>query len=300
MIPAWMKKQRTRRQIGPGPARLLILCAFEILALAFTSCQRHSNAQRFDLKGKVVSVDRELKRVTIAHEEIPGYMAAMTMPFALKEEWAYGVLGPGDQIKAMLVVDADRSWLEDIVITEEGTVDPTGVTDITHEPTTGEEVPDFKLTNQEGQRIALRQFRGKGLVLTFIYTRCPLPDYCPLMSSHFEELQAALQQKPALMARTDLLSISFDPEYDTPQVLKNYGGSYTQRFDHWQFASGSPDEIKSIAQYFGLRYWAESDQIVHSLRTAVIGPDGKLVKLYRGNEWKVAEILSDLEKLKLA
>lgn len=268
------------------------------LVMILAGCHRQAPATRYELKGKVVTVDRELKQVTIAHEDIPGYMSAMTMPFALKEEWAYGVLGPGDKIKGTLVVTSDRSWVEDLVITQEGGGDPSSTPEPANEPKAGEEVPDFTLTNQDAKRISIRQFRGKALVLTFIYTRCPLPDYCPLMSENFEGLEKELQKKPDLLSRTQLLTISFDPEYDKPEVLRRYGAMYTPDFSHWQFASGTPVEVKAIAQHFGLRYWAESDQIIHSLRTAVIGPDGKLINLYRGNEWKVPELLADLEKVK--
>lgn len=280
-------------------ARLKTAGGLLLLLLLVASCQRHTPERRFELSGKVVSVDRELKEVTIAHAEIPGYMSAMTMPFALKEDWAYGVLEPGDLVKATLVVDSDRSWLEDLVITQEAAADPNGPPLEAPEPKAGDEVPDFPLTNQDAQRISLHQFRGQALVVTFIYTRCPLPDYCPLMSNNFGELLGAMQQNPKLAAKTQLLSISFDPEYDTPKVLKGYGTLYTQSFDHWQFASGSAQQVKDVAGYFGLRYWSEEDQIVHSLRTAVIGPDGRIVKLYRGNEWKAAEILRDLEGLRL-
>src|SRR5262249_34949486 len=144
---------------------------------------------------------------------------------------------------------------------------------------------------------------GRALVLTFIYTRCPLPDFCPLMSSNFAEMDKALQKDPALYEGTHLLSITLDPDFDTAEVLRDYGKFHTADtgrtgFDHWEFATGSKEEIKSVAEYFGLRFWTDSGQIVHSLRTAVISPEGKLVKLYRGNDWKPADIVSDLGRLK--
>ncbi len=257
----------------------------------------HETPKRYELEGKVVSVDRDLKRVTIAHREIPGYMAAMTMPFALKENWAYAVLNPGDQIKATLVVVRERSWLEDVIITHEGTPEQSGTITSQAEPKIGDQVPDFFLTNQDGKKLHLNQYRGKSLVVTFIYTRCPLPDYCPLMIKNFAELDEALRRAPALAGRTHLLTISFDPEYDTPPILRSYGEKYAKSFDRWEFASAPAADVKTIAQYFGLRYWSEADQIVHSLRTAIIGPDGKLAKLYRGSEWKAEEAFRDLQDL---
>jgi protein SCO1/2 len=234
-------------------------------------------------------------------------MDAMTMPFVVKDAWVFGVARPGDTITATLVIDGSRSWLENAVITEPaqpdlaaGSASPAGRPD----PKPGDPVPDFVLTNQDSNRIRLGQYQGRALVLTFIYTRCPLPDFCPLMSSNFAEIERVLQRDRNLYDKTHLLSITLDPDFDTPQVLQNYGGTYTKEagsggFDHWEFATGSTDEIKSIAEYFGLRYWNDGTQIVHSLRTAVISPNGKLVKLYIGNDWKPSGIVSDLEGLKL-
>lgn len=274
------------------------MVTLSLLSSGLIACHRSTRAQRYELKGEVVSVDQRLKKVTIAHEEIPGYMAPMTMPFTVKEEWAYGVLGAGDQVVATLVVDGERSWLEDLVVTQEGVPESTEVVDTASDPQPGTEVPDFPLMNQGGRRISLRQFRGQALVLTFIFTRCPLPDYCPLMSRNFEELQKALEMVPTLASKTRLLSITIDPDYDTPAVLRRYGETYTRNFEAWQFATGTPDELRAVAYYFGLRYWSEDNQLVHTLRTAIIDGDGRLVKLYRGNEWKAEEVLRDLNNLK--
>ena len=170
-------------------------------------------------------------------------------------------------------------------------------------PKPGEEVPDFTLVNQDGKRVRLRSYKGRALVLTFIYTRCPLPDYCPLMTDNFAEIVKAIKDDAAVYAKTQLLSVSVDPEYDTPARLREYGAGLTtesgaQTFSHWQFATGDTDEVKKIATYFGLQYFTEADKVIHSLVTAVISPDGKVVKLYTGNEWKPPEIISDLQNFK--
>jgi protein SCO1/2 len=237
--------------------------------------------------------------VTIAHEEIPGYMDPMTMPFTLRDEWAFSELEPGSQIQATLVVDTGLSWLENPVITSPASPDSTGGNAAGGEPEPGLEVPDLGLVNQDSRAIRLGGYRGRNLVLTFIYTRCPLPDYCPLMTSNFKKIDQELRKNPALQARTRLLSVSVDPEYDRPKVLKEYGqkvaGLAPADFKRWEFATGSPEQVKAVAQFFGMSYWTEKDQVIHSLRTAVIGPDGKLIKLYRGNEWKPEEIVRDLE-----
>lgn len=292
----------------PGLTRTILISVATILCASLLACRSASQppGQRYELKGKVVSVDKQQQKVTIAHEEIKGYMEAMTMPFFLKDAWALDVMEPGDQILATLVVSQGRTWLENPVITKSSGTDKNGgKTASALGPNLGDEAPDFMLVNQDGKRIRLHQYRGKALLLTFIYTRCPLPDYCPLMSQHFAAIERELQKNPALYDKTHLLSISVDPDYDKPSVLRKYGANLTgktgvEMFKHWEFASGTAEEVKAVAQFFGLSYWTEKDQIIHSLVTTIIGPDGKIVKLYRGNEWKPAEALSDLEKLRLA
>ena len=281
---------------------MLFLC----LASMGLACRprRSANEKRYDLKGKVVAIEKTDRTVTIAHEDIPGYMPAMTMPFKIKDNASLEILAPGDQVSATLVIDDVSSWLEDLVITKEAVVDPNAkASDGITEPRPGDEVPDFGLVNQDDKRIHLAQYRGKALVLTFVYTRCPQPDQCTLMSNNFAAIDQELQKQPELYEKTHLLSISFDPDYDTPKVLRSYGASHTGRysdetFQHWEFATGSKDEVKGVAQFFGLRYFHDTEsgneQVIHSLRTAVIGLDGKVVKLYRGNEWKPEQIVSDL------
>jgi protein SCO1/2 len=280
-----------------------------IALLALTGCQpkspqASSDAQRYEIKGKVVSADKKNYQVTIAHEAIPGYMEAMTMPFTLREEWVYSELAPGTLIQATLVVDQGISWLENPVVTKiadpnlVGKSEETGV-----EPAAGAEVPNFSLVNQDNQKIGLKKYRNRALILTFIYTRCPLPDYCPLISRNFQQVLQEIQKRPELKDKARMLSISVDPAYDKPKVLREYGARYvgssqSDAFRQWEFASGSPEEIKEIAQFFGLNYWTEGDQIIHGLRTAVIAPDGKVVKVFRGNDWKPEEVLSELERLK--
>jgi protein SCO1/2 len=289
-------------------ARSAVSIAVALVFLAFFfSCEkkRSPNEKHYELKGKVVSVEKDKHLVTVAHEEVKDYMPAMTMPFTLRDDWAFEVLVAGDNIAATLVVDGAQSWLEDVVITQESadTSTPTGAGPA--EPKPGDEVPNYRLINQDSKVIRINDYRGKTLLLTFIYTRCPLPDQCSLMSNNFATIDQELQKKPELLAKTHLLSISFDPEYDTPKVLRSYGAAVTgkysdETFSHWEFASGSADEVKGIAQFFGLRYYnneqSGNQQIIHSLRTAIIGPDGKLLKLYRGNEWKPETIVSDLVK----
>lgn len=279
---------------------------FALSAIAGSGCgpRRNPNEKRYDLKGKVVAVNKMERTATIAHEDIKGFMPAMTMPFKIKSDADLEMLKAGDQVTGTLVVDDVSSWLEVTSIVEGESLGQQF--SAPGEPKPGDEIPDYGLLNQDSKRIHLAQYRGQAIALTFIYTRCPMPDQCTLMSNNFAAIDRELQKQPEVYAKTHLLTISFDPEYDSPKVLRSYGASHTGRysdetFQHWEFATGSADEVKGIALHFGLRYFHDTesgqDQVIHSLRTVVIGPDGRLFKLYRGNEWKPAEIVADLQSL---
>jgi protein SCO1/2 len=286
--------------------RFLFLLILLLISTGLACKPRHSaNEKRYDLKGKVVAVDKADRTATISHGDIAGYMPAMTMPFKIKNDADLEMLAPGDEVTGTLVIDDISSWVEISTITE-GSVPLSPTAGVPGEPKPGDEVPDFALTNQDGKRIHLAQYHGQALALTFIYTRCPQPDQCNLMSNNFAAIDRELQKQPELYQKTHLLSVSFDPDYDTPRVLRSYGASHTERysdesFHHWEFTTGSADEVKGIAQFFGMRYYHDTesgaDQVIHSLRTAVISPEGKLVKLYRGNEWKPEEVIADLKLL---
>lgn len=286
-----------------------------LVSLSSSGCQpkqrvRSPTEKRYDFKGKVILVEKDKRTLTVAHEDIKDYMPAMTMPFVVDESsaWIFSPpheVAPGDQISAAYVVDGTKSWLEEISLTKE---DPNAATAPSGEgsesvgPKPGDEVPSYRLINQDGKVIRLSDYKGKALLLTFVYTRCPDPTQCTLMSTNFAMIDERLHEHPELYEKTHLLSISFDPDYDTPKVLRSYGAAYTgkysdETFTHWEFASGSANEVKGVAQYFGMRYYQSDSgeqQVMHTLRTAVIGPDGKIVKVYRGNEWKPEEVLKDL------
>jgi protein SCO1 len=291
--------------MNPSPHRrgALRRTAFKLLLAScflLPACSPKPAAEehRYELKGKVVAVERAKGEVTVEHGDIKGYMPAMTMPFTVRDADALKTVEAGDQIQATLVVTDDSFWLDSPVITKGMPgAQPVPVAGAT-EPQPGAEVPEVKLVNQDGRPVGTRQFRGRALVVTFIYTRCPLPDYCPLMSANFAQLNSALASDPALRGRAHLLSVTLDPEYDKPSVLKGYGATYAGgKFDNWDFATGDPAEVRRLAEFFGLTYKADGDQVIHSLRTAVVTPGGKLYKIYRGNEWKVDEVLSDLKNL---
>lgn len=288
----------TRSKIVALVAACLVF-ASACAAPANSGPENSGPATRYELKGKVVSVDVKNRQVVLDHEAVPGYMEAMVMPFTLKAEWAFQELAPGDRVQAVLVVAASGAWLEDPVITKglpEGAPAAT-----TPEPQPGAEVPDFSLVNQNNEPLTLRGYRGRALLVTFIYTRCPLPDYCILMNSNFAEVNRRLQREhSSLRPRVRLLSVSVDPAHDSPEVLKRFGAAQgdageNEGFMSWEFATGSPEEIKRMAQFFGLSYMTDKDQIIHSLRTAVVGPGGRIFTVYRGNEWRADDALRDLQ-----
>jgi protein SCO1/2 len=167
----------------------------------------------------------------------------------------------------------------------------------------GETVPDFAFRNQSGRMVRLQQWRGKVVLLTFIYTRCPLPNFCVRMSRNFAEIDQSLQKDPGLYAKTHLLSVSFDPKYDTPAVLRSYGGAYTgkytnETFAHWDFAAPTEKDLPKVLEFFDVGATPEKDRtITHSLSTVMIGPDGKVFKWYPGNEWTPQQVLDDVKKL---
>lgn len=260
------------------------------------ACRR--NEHRYDFKGKVVMVEKEKRLVTFAHENVEGLMPAMTMPFTVPNQADLDYLAPEDQVTATLVVDGSQSWLEHLFVTRTSASATGAPPPIEAQP--GDEVPNFTLVNQDGKQIRLHNYRGKALLLTFIYTRCPLPEYCTLMSNNFAQIDRQLQQNPDVYAKTHLLSISIDPKYDTPQVLRSYGAAHTERYEsetftHWEFASG--EQVKEMAEFFGLRYFAENDQITHGLKTVIVTPDGKVARVYTGNEWKPEEAVNELKRV---
>lgn len=282
-----------------------------IIILAFSACDRAGNSpiageqKRYDLRGKVLSVDRTAGKASIAHEAIPDYMGAMTMDFPIKEAWVWDELTPGVQIRADLVVDnsADPAfWLENISIV--AAADLNAPLPETIQPDLiGKQVPDTKLTNQDGRVFSLRDYRGKALAVTFIYSQCPLPAYCIRMSQNFSHLAIQLNGEPELRQKIRLLSISFDPARDTPERLRKYGigylgGNDNADFTVWQLAVGEEKDVREVADFFGLLYEVDEEdkaQFNHSLVTAVISPDGIIQKIFSGNRWTSEDLLKDLK-----
>lgn len=258
----------------------------------------------FPIRGKVVSTDAS--SVTLDAEAVPGFMDAMTMPYKLKDPIVATELHPGDRITATLYADKDGSdftnvRLDNVVIVSQARPDYVPAVQY-HIPKAGDVVPDFRLRNQSDRTIHLGQFKGKVLLLTFIYTRCPLADFCVRMSRNFAEVDKALAADPALYKQTHLLSISFDPKYDTPKVLRSYGGAYTglytkEKFLHWDFAAPTEKELPALTQYFDVGVTpGASKTLSHSLSTVLVGKDGKIIAWYPNNEWKPANVVAQMKQ----
>jgi protein SCO1/2 len=263
------------------------------------------NFKVYKLRGKVVATDTAKSEVTLNHEAIPGFMEAMTMPYKLKDPAILSELHVGDLITADVLVsqnpDADV-LLDHIVVIAQGKPDyrPTAMY---HVPAEGDAVPDFKLKNQDGKPIRLAQFKGKALLITFIYTRCPRPDFCPRVTRNFAVVNNALAADPAVYAKTHLLCVSFDPDNDTPERLRAYGSQYIgsdakDAFAHWDFAVPAKPVLGEMARFFDVGMTNETDDtITHTLSTTLIGPDGKVVRFYSGNEWTAEQVTADVKQL---
>jgi protein SCO1 len=277
-------------------------------AFFFSSCHRSKTppAKRYPFTGRVVSIDAQAQDALIDGDAIPGFMDAMAMPYKVKPAATLNHLIPGDSISAEVVVvqsdakNEDASpdyWLENVRTISHLDPAPATAPNSLHTPAPGEDVPDFSFTNQAGKKVSLKQYRGNVLLVTFIYARCPFPDFCPRMSSNFAEVYKQGGANPAL-ARAHLLCISFDPERDTPKVLRDYGFSVAHTHDpalfgHWEFAVPSAADLPKITNFFALTVKPDNGFITHNLSTAVIGPDGKIVKWYHGSDWQPSDLIKD-------
>lgn len=313
-------KRRTMRRFGP----------FAVLVL-FASCARPSaetaaparvekapeiEVKVYDLTGEVRAVNAAERELQIRHDEIPGFMKAMTMPFKVAEDVDMDDFRVGDLLEAKLRVE-----FEDGIVRDYNLLDPTvtkpaldsgpsATLDLSGASPTvkvhprrlqpGDEVPDFAMTDQDGQTRRLADLRGKIVVLTFVYTRCPLPDFCPAMDRRFSELAQSLSRSADRSERVRLVSLSFDPEHDVPEVLKKHAAIRGAEPPLWTYAVASHEELAKIAPAVGLIYGPGKNEIIHNLCTAIIGPDGKLVRLEIGaknNAWTTADFLQTITPL---
>jgi len=268
----------------------------------------------YRLKGVVKKVEADLKRVTIAHEAIPGFMAAMTMPFQLGSSGGVlETLKPEDEVEATLhVIEKDgvvsEYELRDLKVVERSGRDMVlsvskGKVSVRERPRLlekGDLVPDFVMTTQDGKQVKLSDLRGNVVGLTFIYTRCPLPDFCPLMDRKFGELASKIAANPLRARQIRLVSLSFDPDHDTPELLEKHARIRGAAPPLWVFAVAAHEELAKIAPALGLFYEPGSNEIAHNLCTAIIDPEGKLARVEVGtsrNKWESVDLLKTIYAL---
>jgi protein SCO1/2 len=257
--------------------------------------------QRFQVKGILRAINFPKHELTIEHEEIPGYMPAMTMPFAVKDMATMQPFVAGDALKFEFIVTRDDSWIagiEKITPAEVRLAEPKpGASPAKERLKEGDPLPGFQLTDDEGRPIDRDTFRGKPLLLTFIFTRCPVPNFCPRMSANFSALAKAAGAD-AKLRETNFLSVTIDPEHDTPQVLSEYARAYRgESSDRWRFATGSREQLSRLTEDFSVQVKPEGGSITHGLATVLVAGDGVIRKIWRGNAWTVEEVIAELGKL---
>ena len=263
--------------------------------------------QTFDVKGIVRKISEHENAVHIEHEEIPNYMGAMTMPFIVRDKNVFEIISKGDEIKFKLNVTDKESWIEKIDVTLRPKREQSSIKNEPTYPLTleeiepllvGDELPNYTLINQENEKIQLSSFRGRVLVFTFMYSRCPIPDFCPRMSQHFSDVYDALKN---ININKDwhLLSISFDPGFDTPKILKNYSKVFSADLKKWSFATGNTSVIDEMISRFGIIVRRQKATITdwdHNLRTVIVDQNGIIQTIYIGNFWTPETLVQDLKK----
>jgi protein SCO1/2 len=274
------------------------------ISLLLVSCGSSAREKAYTVEGQILAVAPNHLEATIKHEEIKGLMPAMTMAYKVKESKLFDGLAPGDLINATLHVGENDAYLT--------AVRKVGTAPLEKPPAEapappassgfellrpGEAVPDAAFVDQDGRKRTFGSFKGSTVVVTFIYTKCPLPQFCPLMDRHFITIQEHLQDDPALKS-VHLVSVSFDPITDTPPVLKKHARELKADLKRWTFLTGDRDDIDQFAARFGVavtRALNDQRDIQHNLRTAIVDAEGKLVKVYIGNEWTPEQVLADLK-----
>lgn len=268
-----------------------------LAAVLTVACGRTPEMKQYELEGQILAIQPERSEVLIKHKDIQGFMPGMTMPFKVKDPQLLDGKAPGDLITASLMVGEVDAYLATLTRTGTAPLDaPPAVSDVPRILVPGDEVSDALLVDQDGEPRPFSTFRGHRVALTFIYTRCPLPEFCPLMDRHFAAVQRSIQNDPTL-ADVRLLSVTLDPEFDTPQVLKPYAQKRGADPAVWSFMTGTPEDVAAFSSQFGLyveRNSANAADITHNLRTAVVDAGGRLVTAHTGNDWTPAQLVADL------
>lgn len=284
-------------------SRAAALWAFvAVLAAAGAGCGLGS--QSYELHGQVLGIDTTRNEVLLKHDDVPGLMSAMTMPFRATQRELLDDLRVGDLVKAQLVIrgaDAYLTRLERVgsaPIETDASANPAAAGFDVLEP--GELVPAQRFVDQSGQPRTFSAWHGRAVAVTFIYTRCPMPTFCPLMDRRFAAMQRVVNANASLRGRLHLVSITFDPQHDTPGVLAEHARQLDADPAVWTFLTGAQDEIDRFAARFGVsvtRQGQDASGIIHNLRTAVLDKTGKLVKIYNGADWTPQQLIHDLETI---
>ena len=271
------------------------------LLVASASCGRTSDERTYQLTGQVLAVKSEDKQILIRHEDIKGFMPAMTMPYAVKNPALLAGRAPGDLITATLNVSSSEAYLSAITktgtapIPEDARTTIPAATNVTVLQA-GDVVPDTTLVDQDDKPLRLGDLKGSAVALTFIYTRCPLPQFCPLMDKRFAEVQKLVAADPAIAGKVRLVSVSFDPKFDRAEVLRAHAKTLGADPLVWRFVTAEEPVVDRFAATFGVNVIREKDgTITHNLRTAVIDPSGHLVSLVDNNAWTADELLRALK-----
>ena len=276
-----------------------LLQAVFVVAMAATACSRTAPTKQYQLTGQILEVKPDSNEVLVKHEDIPGFMPAMTMPYKVEDAKVLAGKEPGDLITATLVVGQTEAHLSKIDKTGHAPIENTGGPAITDSQIlkTGDAVPDTRLVDENNAARPLTSLKGHRVAVTFMYTTCPQPDFCPLMDRNFAAVQNEIKKTPAL-GDVRLVSVSFDPAHDTPAVLKTHAKGLQADPAVWHFVTASADDIKGFAAKFGVIAEPSEESpaiLTHNLSTAVIDADGRLVKIRPGNMWTPADLIADLK-----
>jgi protein SCO1 len=287
----------------------ILLSAF-LLALAFGCGKKsppvseNSSAKIYDARGVIQNISADLRSITIKHEAISNYMAAMTMDFPVRDTNELNGLAPNDEIEFKLHVTDNDDWIENLRFVAHHISETTNDTVVFHVPSeelkVGDVLPDFEFIGEDGKTFRFSDFRGKAVAFTFFFTACPLPDFCPRMNKNFYEARKILLADTNSPTNWQLLSISFDSETDRPEILTGYGNFYRAGdTNRWLFAVASTNTLAGLAPKVDLHFWREGGSITHNLRTVVLDTNGKLFKQFDGNGWtpeNLAQAISDAAK----
>lgn len=269
-----------------------------LLLLATSAMAGCPNSRQFEVTGVLLKYEKS-GELTVSHDAIPGYMDAMAMPFTLRRAEDSAGIRPGDRIAFRLTVSETDSFIDRIRVVSAARRDAGMLRSPTEHMLieVGMPIPDFELFDQHGERRSLHSFGGQVVVLTFIYTRCPLPDYCPRMMLNFREISRHLHEQ--MGKGVTLLTITFDPRHDSSEVLARYARFHGVSGPGWYLLTGSPGEIQKVTEAFGIEFWPEEGLFTHTLQTAVIDRHGRLFGTLEGKDYSVQQ-LSDLVQAALA